>query len=455
MQGKSGDCIMQKFDLIVIGGGSGGVRAARYAAGKGKKVAIFEERELGGTCVVRGCVPKKIFKYASSFSKDINFAKSFGWDFAEKTNFNLDYFMDRKGEYIKKLVGIYQTNLEKAGVTIIKEKAVFKNHNTVIGGGNDYTAENIIIAVGSKPSIPPVEGKDHMITSNEFLFNREKYKKVIVLGGGYIGLEFASILNNLESKVMVVDLEDNILRGFDKSIVAKMTSIFKNKGIVIKNSTTITKISKVSNTLIAEIGGDKIEVDAIVSSAGRKPNVEGLGLENVGLELSQNGSIKVDSNFETSQKGIFAIGDVVDKINLTPIAIRQAMNVVDFICGEEVQKFDYVNVPTAVFTSPTIATVGLSEEEARKNYEIEVYESEYFALKHALMAMEDKEKEYMKLIVDKKTDKILGLHIIAEGADEMIQGFAVCISAGLTKKHLDNMVGVHPSSVEELFTLKK
>ncbi len=446
---------MQKFDLIVIGGGSGGVRAARYAANKGKKVAIFEEKDLGGTCVVRGCVPKKIFKYAASFTEGMKLAKGFGWNFEETASFDVDYFMDKKGVYVDKLVGIYQKNLEKAGVSIIKEKAVFKNQNTVTAGKNDYTADNIIIAVGSKPSIPQIEGKEYMLTSNEFLFNKEKYKKVIVLGGGYIGLEFASILNNLGTRVSVINLDSNILVTFDKSIVERMTNIFEKKGIVIKNSTTISKIVKTPNSLIAEVDEEKIETDAIISCTGREPNIDGLGLENVGLELNKNGSIKVDNNFATSQKGIFAIGDVIDKVNLTPVAIRQAMNSVDFICGEEIQKFDYVNIPTAVFTLPTFATVGLREEEARKNYDIEVYEAEYYPLKYALLGLEDKEKEYIKLIVDKKTDKILGLHIIAEGADEMIQGFSVVVSAGLTKKHLDNMVGIHPSSAEELFTLKK
>ncbi len=446
---------MEKFDLIVIGGGSGGVRAARYAANKGKKVAIFEAQDLGGTCVVRGCVPKKIFKYASSFTHEMELAKSVGWNFEENNNFDLSYFVDKKGLYTDGLVEIYKKNLETSGVTIIKARASFKNHNTVTDGVNDYNADNIIIAVGSKPAIPPIEGKEHMITSNEFLFNKEKFRKVIILGGGYIGLEFSSILRNLGAEVTIINLEKTILSTFDKSIVERMTNILQHKGISIRNSTTISKITKTDNSLIAEVQGEQISVDAIICATGRKPNVEGLGLENVGVELQKNQSIKVDNNFATNKKGVFAIGDVVDKINLTPIAIRQAMNVVDFICGEEAQKFDYENVPTAVFTSPTFATVGLNEEVAKEKYDIDVYEAEYFPLKYALMKVEDKEKEYIKLIVDRKTDKLLGLHIIGEGSDEMIQGFAVCISAGLTKKHLDNMVGVHPSSAEELFTLKK
>ncbi|MGO2354990.1 MAG: glutathione-disulfide reductase [Marinomonas foliarum] len=445
-----------QYDLFVIGAGSGGVRASRVAASKGYKVAVAEGSALGGTCVNIGCVPKKLFVYGSEYGHGFEEAAGFGWSH-KGVEFNWSVLRDNKTKEIERLNGIYGNMLGNAGVELITGYASFVDEHTVMVDGKTYTAERILIAVGAKPFIPEFQGSELVVSSNEMFFLEELPKKALVVGGGYIAVEFAGILNGLGVETSLAYRGDQLLRGFDEDVRGFASEEYAKSGIDVRLNTDVESIelTDVANPNGARTvhfkGGHTEEFGLILYATGRVPNVESLALDKAGIKTGKNGAVIIDNNFTTSAKSVFALGDVTDNIQLTPVAIKEAMALIAYwFEGKEVN-FDYDNIPTAVFSQPAIGTVGLTEQEAEKRgLDFRVYQTDFRPMKHTLSG--GTSRSLMKLLVNNADDKVIGAHMVGDYSGEIIQGLGIAIKAGATKADFDDTVGVHPTSAEEFVT---
>ncbi|WP_417527356.1 glutathione-disulfide reductase [Marinomonas shanghaiensis] len=445
-----------QYDLFVIGAGSGGVRASRVAASKGYKVAVAEGSALGGTCVNIGCVPKKLFVYGSEFGHGFDEAAGFGWSH-QGIEFNWSVLRDNKTKEIQRLNGIYGNLLGNAGVEVIAGYASFVDAHTVMVDGKTYTAERILIAVGAKPFIPEFKGNDLVVSSNEMFFLEELPKKALVVGGGYIAVEFAGILNGLGVETSLAYRGDQLLRGFDQDVRSFANEEYKKSGIDVRLNIDVESIEltdpadpKGARTVHFKDGHVE-EFGLILYATGRVPNIASLALDKAGVKTGKNGAVIINKNFTTSAKSVFALGDVTDRIQLTPVAIKEAMALIAYwFDGKEVS-FDYDNIPTAVFSQPAIGTVGLTEQEAEtRGLDFRVYQTDFRPMKHTLSGSTS--RSLMKLLVNNADDKVIGAHMVGDYAGEIIQGLGIAIKAGATKADFDDTVGVHPTSAEEFVT---
>ena len=442
------------YDLLVIGAGSGGVRAARMAAGKGARVAVVEAKDLGGTCVNVGCVPKKLMVYASQFADQSHDATGFGWQVGAKSH-DWPTLIDNKNKEIRRLNGIYQKLLENAGVTIIRGFARLVDGHTVSVGDDAYRAEKILVTVGCKPSLPDVPGIEHAITSDDVFFLQQRPQTVAIVGGGYIAVEFAGIFNGLGSDVKLLYRGDHLLRHFDNGVAAFVSEEIVKKGVDIHYQTNIQAIVPQGEQYCCELdNGNSLVVDQVMYATGRSALTQSLGLENTAVRQREDDSIMVDDRFCTDEPSIFALGDVIGTPELTPVALAQAMVFVDQQFGSDNKTMDYQSIPTAIFCQPELATVGLSEQAVKKQgIHCDVYLTEFRPLKHTLSG--SGERAMIKMLVDVDSDKVLGVHIAGEHAGEMLQGFAVAVKAGLSKAQFDATIGIHPTMAEELVTLRE
>lgn len=441
------------YDLFTIGAGSGGVRASRLAAGFGAKVAVAEASDLGGTCVNLGCVPKKILSYASHFADDFEDAVGFGWK-AERPEFVWKTLIEHKNAEIARLNGIYQRILEGAGVQILRGRATLVDPHTVEVDGHRYTAKHILIAVGGKPRIPPIPGGSLGCSSDAMFHLEELPKRLVIAGGGYIAVEFAGIMHGLGVEVTLVHRGHALLRGFDEDIRQGLGAAIAARGIDLRLETTVDAIEQVAGGYVTALSdGDRIACDLNLCAVGRVPNTASLGLENAGVKTKEGGAIEVDERFRTSQPNIFALGDVIDRVTLTPVALAEATALVKTVFGDDEQIVDYENIPSAVFSNPPIGTVGYTEAVARARYgEVDVYESRFNPMKNTIGGRQ--EKSYMKLIVHPRTDRVLGAHMLGPDAPEILQGIAVALRASATKSHFDRTIGIHPTAAEEFVTMR-
>ena len=443
------------YDLFVIGAGSGGIAAARRAAQYGAKVAIAEFKDLGGTCVNRGCIPKKLMVYASHFPDLFQDAQGFGWSPVQST---LDWKKMITGVHkeLERLNGVYQNMLDKASVELFRGYAKFLDPHTLEIGDRKVTANKILIAVGGYPVKPDIPGMEYAITSDEMFLLEEQPKRILIMGGGYIGVEFACIMNGLGSDVTQIIRNDLILRGFDDDIRAEIQQGMQKHGIRMLMITEPPIIEKTPEGLKVTLGGkhnEIIVVDTILAATGRKPKLKNLGVENAGVEIN-NGAIAVDQYSQTNQENIFAVGDCTDRMNLTPVAINEGRAFADTQFGGKSRTMAYDNIPTAVFSTPEAATVGLTEAQAREQYAeaVKVYRAKFKPTYHSLSGRD--ERIMMKLVVEEDTEKVLGAHMVGEQAAEIIQGVAIAIKMGATKKDFDATVGLHPSIAEEFVTMR-
>lgn len=446
-------------DLFVIGGGSGGVRAARIAAGYGAKVMLAEEFRYGGTCVIRGCVPKKLLVYASRFPDAFADSAGFGWTVGE-ASFDWPTLIRNKDAEINRLEAIYANTLEAAGVTIIKSRAEIEDAHTVhvLATGARVRARTILIATGGTPSLEATfPGAELMMTSNEVFYLPAMPKRVLVAGAGYIAVEFAGIFAGLGAETAMIYRGDALLRGFDDDLRYALGEAYTARGIKLLPLRTITSIARGANDqelVVSLSDGTQITVDAVMSALGRRPNVSGLGLEALGVAQRANGAIIVNADSCTNVPSIYAVGDVTDRVNLTPIAIREGHAFADTLFGGKSWQVDHSIIPTAVFSTPEIGTVGLSETQARAQYgDVLIFRTSFRAMKATLSG--SNERVLMKIVVDKATDKVLGVHIMGDVAGEMIQLAGIAVTMGATKADFDRTIAVHPSAAEELVTMRK
>ncbi|RAU17711.1 glutathione-disulfide reductase [Nitrincola tibetensis] len=443
------------FDLFVIGAGSGGVRAARMAAGMGVRVAIAEDRYMGGTCVNVGCVPKKLYVYASHYAESFHEAAGFGFTGAS-AQFDWPTLRDNKKQEISRLNGIYANLLKNSGCTLIDGRATLEGPNEVRVGDQVFTAERILIATGGWPFVPDVPGKEHIVTSNE-VFDLETFPtRVLVVGGGYIAVEFAGIFAGLGAQTDLVHRGDLFLRGFDQEVRTFTAQEVAKKGVNLRFNTDIKSVTQNADGRLDVVFKDDSQetVDTVMYATGRVPNTQGLGLEALGVNLSSNGAIQVDDLFQTNLPSIYAVGDVIDRVQLTPVALAEGMALVKRLYGDADTNVDYNLIPTAVFCQPNIGTVGLSEEDACKVYpNLDVYRSEFRAMKHTLSGSQ--ERTLMKLLVDRDSDRVVGAHMVGAEAGEIIQGIAIAMKAGATKAMFDATIGIHPTAAEEFVTMRE
>ncbi|MGZ5622437.1 MAG: glutathione-disulfide reductase [Methylobacter sp.] len=442
------------YDLFVIGAGSGGMRAARMASDHGVRVAIAEERYLGGTCVNVGCVPKKLLVYASQFNDHFQAAAGFGWTVGKST-FNWSSLIANKNQEIGRLQAVYGNQLQQSGAEIITGRASLLDAHTVVVDAIEYSAERIVIATGGWPSVPDIPGKQHIVTSNEMFFLDQLPKSIVIVGGGYIAVEFAGILHGFGVRTTLCHRGHKLLRGFDEDIRDFLANEMTRKGINVQLNTDIEAIERTADCFAARlIDGSKVNTDMVMYATGRTPNSTGFGLEAVGVELDSEGAIKVNDDYQTNVRSIYALGDVTNRVNLTPVALAEAMALVNKLYGDQSRLVDYDNIPTAVFCQPNIGTVGLTEAQARKKYpDIDVYKTRFTPMKNTLSGID--EKSLMKMIVVRSTDQVVGIHMVGSDAPEIIQGMAVAIRAGATKAVFDSTIGVHPTAAEEFVTLRR
>lgn len=446
-----------EFDLFVIGAGSGGVRAARIAAGYGAKVAIAEEYRVGGTCVIRGCVPKKLLVYASRFPESFEDARGFGWQVPAAT-FDWPALVAAKNKEIARLEQIYQGTLQRAGVTVIEERAEVAGENSVrlVSSGRSVTAGKILVATGGTPSFgDKIPGLEHVISSNEAFDLEQLPKRIAIYGGGYIAVEFAGIFAGLGSEVTLVYRGDKILRGFDEDLRDHLTDAYTKRGIRIVTERTFARIEKTEAGLVGHLDdGSTVAADQIMYAIGRAPNTAGLGLQDVGVELGWNGHVVVDESSRSSVDTIFAVGDVTDRMALTPVAIREGHAFADTEFGGKPWLVELAMVPTAVFSTPEIGTVGLPEHLAAERCgRLDVYKASFRPLKATLSGRD--EKMLMKILVDGESDRVIGCHVLGEDAAEIVQMAAVAMRLGTTKTDFDRTIGLHPTSAEELVTMRE
>ena len=442
------------YDLFVIGAGSGGVRAARFSAGFGAKVAVAEDRHMGGTCVNVGCIPKKLFVYAAHYHEDFEDAAGFGWTVGPHAH-NWRTLVENKDKEISRLNGIYQRLLENSGCDVIDGRATVVDAHTVAVGDKTYTAERILVAAGSWPTDLSYEGGEHVITSNEAFYLDEFPQSVVIEGGGYIAVEFAGIFNGLGADVTLVYRGPMFMRGFDDDIRAHLAREMEKQGINLKFETTFERVEKTDDGYRVHLSdGSTIDTDCVMSAIGRRPKVTGLGLEDAGVELKENGAVVVDDHFQTSVPSIYAIGDIIDRFQLTPVALAEGTALAKTLYNDAPTTVDYENIATAVFSQPPIGTVGMSEAEAREAFdEVLIFKSSFRALKNTISGRE--EQTLMKMIVDKKTDRVVGVHMIGPDAGEIIQGIAIALKAGATKAVFDSTIGIHPTAAEEFVTMRE
>lgn len=442
------------YDLFVIGGGSGGVRAARIAALTGAKVALAEEYRMGGTCVIRGCVPKKLMVYASSFGDHFEDAAGYGWSVGD-VSFDWTKLKAARDAEVTRLEGIYQRNLANAGVEVFEERAVLAGtHEVELASGKRIAARHILIATGGRPFVPELPGGELVIDSNGVFDLEEQPKRVAVIGGGYIACEFACVFKGLGSVTHLHYRGEQILRGFDDDVRDHVCAEMRARGVDIHLGAVAQRLEQVDGGIRLHLtDGAEFTVDTVLSATGRLPNTVGLGLEAVGVALKSNGAIEVDAWSQTSVPSIYAVGDVTDRIALTPVAIREGHAFADTVFGNKPWTADHTSVASAVFTQPEIGTVGLTETQARARYDVEIYQSSFRPMNHILAGRE--EKMLMKLIVDKASRKVLGVHIVGHGAGEMIQMAGIAVKMGATKEDFDATVAVHPTAAEELVTMRE
>jgi glutathione reductase (NADPH) len=443
-------------DLFVIGGGSGGVRAARIAAGYGARVMVAEEYRVGGTCVIRGCVPKKLMVYASRFAHEFEDAAGFGWT-VPPARFDWPAFIRNKDIEIARLEGVYRANLENAGVEILGSRAVLEDAQTVriVKTGARIRARTILIAVGAHPTLePPIPGGEHGITSNEVFDLEHQPERILVIGGGYIAVEFAGIFAGLGSEVTLLHRGDMLLRGFDEDIRLGLGEAYARYGIKLALGRTVSRVEKTGRGLEAHLSdGSVVVVDRILVATGRRPNTGGLGLEAAGITVDSVGAIPVDGFSQTVTPSIYAVGDVTNRANLTPIAIREGHAFADTVFGDRPTMVDHGLIPTAVFSTPEIGCIGCSEAAAWSRYgDIDIYKTSFRAMKATLSGSD--ERVFMKLIVDKASDKVVGVHIMGHDAGEMIQSVGIAVTIGATKADFDRTIAVHPTASEELVTMR-
>jgi len=443
------------FDLYVIGAGSGGVRAARFAAGFGAKVAVAESRYLGGTCVNVGCVPKKLLVYGAHFAEDFEQSQGFGWSLGE-ANFDWATLIANKDREINRLNGIYRNLLVGSGVTLHEGHAKIVGPHEVEINGERHTAKHILIATGGWPQIPEIPGHEHAISSNQAFFLKELPKRVLVVGGGYIAVEFAGIFHGLGAETTLLYRGELFLRGFDGSVRKHLQEELTKRGMSLQFNADIERIEKQAdgslNVTLKD--GRELQADCVFYATGRRPMVDNLGLENTRVTLDKKGFVEVDEQYQTAEPSILAIGDVIGRVQLTPVALAEGMAVARRLFKpEQYRLVDYKMIPTAVFSLPNIGTVGLSEEQAREEgYEVQIFESRFRPMK--LTMTECQERTLMKLVVDTKTDKVLGCHMVGPEAGEIVQGLAIALKAGATKRDFDETIGVHPTAAEEFVTMR-
>ena len=446
------------LDLLVIGGGSGGVRAARMAAQRGAKVALIEAQAMGGTCVNVGCIPKKLYSYAAHFAEAFEASHGFGW-VGPAPVLDWSALKANRAREITRLNGIYLQLLKGAGVQVIEGWATLADAHTVAVGAQRYSAKNILIATGGKPSVPDIAGREHVISSNE-IFDIDPFpKRLLVVGGGYIACEFASIFKGLGAHVTQLYRGTQVLRGFDDEIRGFIAAEILKAGVDLRLNADVAAITKAADGLqITLQDGSLVEADAVLYATGRVPLVQGLGLEALGIVQKPDGAILVNDNYQTSLPHIYAVGDVTARVQLTPVALGEAMVVVDHLLGAATGKaprsMSYDFIPTAVFTHPNIGTVGFTEAEARERFgAVRVFKSEFKALMHTLSG--SSERTFMKLLVDEASDRVVGLHMVGAEAGEIVQGFAVAMKAGATKAVFDSTIGIHPTAAEEFVTMRE
>ena len=446
---------MADFDLFVIGAGSGGVRASRIASAHGARVAIAEEYKVGGTCVIRGCVPKKLLVYGSHFAEDLDDAAMFGWDVPTK-RFDWPVLRDNVLAEVSRLEKAYSETLTTHKVSIFPERATITGPNSVrLAGGKEITAGKILIATGARPVMPRIDGIEHAISSNE-VFHLEKLPgRIMIAGGGYIANEFAGIFHKFGTQVTLVNRTDVLLRHYDQQLVDRLIQISLRKGIDFKFNATIDKIEVGGDAKlhVSMTGCDDMEVDQLLFATGRQPNTEGLGLEQVGVELGEHGKVKVDDDNCTSVPSIFAVGDVTDRVQLTPVAIREGHAFADTFFGNKPTRVDYGCIPSAVFSHPPLAGVGLTEGQARNKLgSVKTYTSDFRAMKNVLAGRN--ERSLYKIVVDEGTDEIVGIHMIGPDAPEILQAAAVAVKARLKKSDFDQTIALHPTMAEELVLMR-
>ncbi|ROM94342.1 glutathione-disulfide reductase [Pseudomonas brassicacearum] len=443
------------FDLYVIGAGSGGVRAARFAAGFGAKVAVAESRYLGGTCVNVGCVPKKLLVYGAHFAEDFEQSQGFGWSLGE-ANFDWATLIANKDREINRLNGIYRNLLVGSGVTLHEGHAKIVGPHEIEINGERHTAKHILVATGGWPQIPEIPGHEHAISSNQAFFLKELPKRVLVVGGGYIAVEFAGIFHGLGAETSLLYRGELFLRGFDGSVRKHLQEELTKRGMNLQFNADIERIEKQAdgslNVTLKD--GRELQADCVFYATGRRPMVDNLGLENTKVTLDKKGFVEVDELYQTAEPSILAIGDVIGRVQLTPVALAEGMAVARRLFKpEQYRLVDYKMIPTAVFSLPNIGTVGLSEEQARdEGYEVQIFESRFRPMK--LTMTECQERTLMKLVVDAKTDKVLGCHMVGPEAGEIVQGLAIALKAGATKRDFDETIGVHPTAAEEFVTMR-
>ena len=446
---------MYDFDLLVIGAGSGGVRAARMAAATGARVAVVEANYLGGTCVNVGCVPKKLFYYGAHFHEDFADARGYGWEQASAPTFNWPTLRDNKDAEISRLNGIYQRLLETPGVRIIDGWASIVDAHTVAVDGSKWTAEKLLIAVGGEPSVPSFPGSDLVITSDDVFHLPSMPERVLVVGGGYIAVEFAGIFNGFGVDTQLAYRGEVLLRHFDHSLGQFVADEIVKKGVELKLGCNVESISAAEGNALQVrfTDGSCEEFGAVLYATGRKPRVDGLGLDQINVEQRPDGTIVVDEYFQSSEPSVFALGDVIGTPELTPVALAQGMAFVSTWFRDQATTVDYQNIPTAIFCQPNVATVGLSEAQARDQFDsVKVFESSFGHLKHSISG--SAERTYMKLVVDAASDRVVGAHMVGAEAGEIVQGLAVAIKAGATKAVFDATIGIHPTAAEEFVTMR-
>jgi glutathione reductase (NADPH) len=443
------------YDLFVIGAGSGGVRAARVSSAHGAKVAIAEEHKVGGTCVIRGCVPKKLLVYGAHFAEDLQDARRFGWE-VPACNFHWPTLRDNVLAEVERLEAAYTETLTNHKVDIVKERAVVAGpHEVRLAGGRTVTARVILIATGARPVVPDFPGSELGITSNETFHLPALPRRVVIAGAGYIANEFAGIFHNLGSHVSLVNRTDVILRGYDETIRDRLLTISMMKGIEFKFHVAFERVERQEDgsLLVHMSGTDPLHADVLLYAMGRQPNTEGLGLESAGVEVDDKGAVVVDSDNKSSCDSVYAVGDVTNRVQLTPVAIREGQAFADTIFGNKPTKVDYENIPSAVFSHPPLAGVGMTEGEARNKLgSVKTYTSDFRAMKNVLAGRN--ERALYKLVVNSETDEVVGLHMIGPDAPEILQAAAIAVKAKLKKEDFDAVVALHPTMAEELVLMR-
>jgi len=444
----------ESFDLFVIGAGSGGVRAARMAAQRGARVAVADPAPLGGTCVNLGCIPKKLYSFAAHYADAFEESHGYGWTMTQPS-FDWATLKANRAREILRLNGIYAQLLEGSGVTLLPSRATLRGPNEVEVDGRIHRAKHVLVATGGRPVVPVLPGHELAVTSNEMFDLPEFPRRLVVIGGGYIASEFASIFAGLGSQVTQIYRGEQILRGFDDDVRHFVAAEMRKKGVVLHTQAQVAQIERAAGALQATlVNGAVLSADTILYATGRRPNTEGLGLAELDVKLTPNGAVVVDEHYRSSVPSIHALGDVIDRVQLTPVALAEAMALVDRLFGEGRRRVDYELIPTAVFTDPNIGTVGLTEAAARERFgDVRVFRSEFKALKHTLSG--SSERTLMKLVVDAASDRVVGLHMVGADAGEIVQGFGVALKAGATKAQFDATIGIHPTAAEEFVTMRE